>query len=179
MTPPVPDQRALRVQGRHSHQEVACQCRQAALAWEAAFLQLARTELTDMAHAANLSISYSAERSIQDEISRESFADASTVAWSYAAMLVYVSLALASVPGTAVARLGWGKALLVHSRLGLGVGGVAIVVAAVLGALGLTSLCGAPSSLISLEACSHDLWHHFWESMCLQAANRGADIHSH
>ncbi len=104
-----------------------------------------------MAHAANLSSSYSAERSIQDEISRESFADASTVAWSYAAMLAYVSVALASIPASAVVRMGWGRAILLHSKVGLGVGGVAIVLAAVLGALGLTSLCGIWCSLISLE----------------------------
>lgn len=127
------------------------QCREEAVTWEAAFLDLAATELTDLAAAANLSLSYSAERSIQDEISRESFADASTVAWSYAAMLLYVSVALASIPVSAVSRLGWGRAILVHSKVGLGLGGVAIVLAAVLAALGVTSLCGTWSSLISLE----------------------------
>ncbi len=45
--------------------------RKAALAWEAAFLKLAKGRLSDMAAAANLSLSYSAERSVQDELSRE------------------------------------------------------------------------------------------------------------
>lgn len=36
--------------------------RSAALAWEAAFIQLATHELRDMAHAANLSFAFQAER---------------------------------------------------------------------------------------------------------------------
>lgn len=42
-----------------------------AAAWEAAFLALARDELVSMAAAANLSLSFGAERSVQDELQRE------------------------------------------------------------------------------------------------------------
>ena len=65
-------------------------CRDAALAWEAAFLKLAATEVRVMAETAGLRVSFSTERSVQDELSRESSADAGTVLLSYLAMLVCV-----------------------------------------------------------------------------------------
>ena len=66
-------------------------CREAALAWESAFLQLAAHEITAMAGAAGLRLSFSTERSVQDELSRESGADAGTVLLSYLAMLACAS----------------------------------------------------------------------------------------
>ena len=54
-------------------------CRVAAEAWEAAFLELAAGELSAMAGAAGLDLSFSAERSVQDELARESYADLGTV----------------------------------------------------------------------------------------------------
>ena len=62
-------------------------CREATLSWEAVFLQLAANELTAMAEDAGLRLSFSAERSVEDELSRESSADAGTVLLSYLAML--------------------------------------------------------------------------------------------
>lgn len=59
----------------------------AALAWETAFLHLSATRLADMAAAADLNLSYSSERSVEDELGRESGADGATVALSYVAML--------------------------------------------------------------------------------------------
>lgn len=46
--------------------------REAALAWEAAFVRLASTRLAAMAEGAGLRLSFSTERSVQDELSRES-----------------------------------------------------------------------------------------------------------
>ena len=46
--------------------------RDAALAWEAAFVRLASTQLAAMAEGAGLRLSFSTERSVQDELSRES-----------------------------------------------------------------------------------------------------------
>ena len=56
-----------------------CGCRAAAEAWEAAFVELARTQLTGMAANAGLRLSFSSERSVADELARESYADVSTV----------------------------------------------------------------------------------------------------
>lgn len=163
---------------------------EAARAWEAALVSLARGRLSDMAAAANLSLSFSTERSVADELQRESAADVPSVAGSYAAMLAYIALALGGLPRSlthpltaAAARLaaaitgkqpqsqppgpgsgpGTGRGpwswswlgaaeVLVTSRAGLGLGGVAVVGASVAGALGL--LCGPaglPATLIVLE----------------------------
>ena len=126
-------------------------CRLAALAWEAGFLELARTRLTDMASAARLSLTFSAERSIRDEIDRETYTDMGTVALSYAVMLLYIACALGTLPH----RPSW-RDVLVHSRAALGLGGVLIVAASVVGALGLCSAFGLWSALINLEvrACA-------------------------
>ena len=48
--------------------------REAALAWEAAFVGLAAGRLSAMAQGAGLRLSFSAERSVQDELARESTA---------------------------------------------------------------------------------------------------------
>ena len=150
------------------------------MAWEAAFVRLAAGNLTAMCEAAGLRLSYSAERSVEDELSRESSTDARTVLLSYLAMLMcapspmlckhivlacvckhscvgqlqwcsvlstsprtasltllarvmprYIAVALSSLPRGAP----W-QAMLVQSRLGLGIGGVAIVAASVTVALG-------------------------------------------
>lgn len=45
----------------------------------------------------NLTISFNSERSIEDEINRESESDLSTVVVSYAIMFVYISLALGHI----------------------------------------------------------------------------------
>lgn len=45
----------------------------------------------------NLTISFSAERSIEDEIDRESNSDVTTIVISYVIMFVYISLALGHI----------------------------------------------------------------------------------
>ena len=47
--------------------------RAAAEAWEAAFVELAHSNLSDVAAAAGLRLSFSAERSVADELARESY----------------------------------------------------------------------------------------------------------
>ncbi|KAJ9512863.1 hypothetical protein QJQ45_029163, partial [Haematococcus lacustris] len=121
--------------------------RAAALAWEAAFLQLAQEVLRPMARAANITLSFSAERSVQDELQRESRSDAVTVALSYAAMLLYITLALGALPPSR-SHL---TRLLVTSRASLGLSGVLIVAGSVVGALGLVSAAGLWSTLIIME----------------------------
>lgn len=49
----------------------------------------------------NLTISFSAERSIEDEIDRESYGDVGTVVISYAVMFVYISIALGHIKSAA------------------------------------------------------------------------------
>eukprot|EP00879_Flechtneria_rotunda_P012269 GHRR01012815.1.p1 GENE.GHRR01012815.1~~GHRR01012815.1.p1 ORF type:complete len:1130 (+),score=344.72 GHRR01012815.1:967-4356(+) len=120
--------------------------RAAALAWEEAFVQLAKTELSSMAAAAKLSLAFQAERSVEDELKRESYADASVVAISYLVMLGYIALALAALPPPQQLLQ-----VFVLSRASLGAGGVLIVASSVAGSLGLCSMFGMWSTLIIME----------------------------
>lgn len=70
------------------------------------------------------------------------------MAWSYVAMLVYVAAALSALP-----RGARPAALLVHSRIGLALGGVAIVACAVAGALG--ALPARTSALLPVCVCDY------------------------
>ena len=124
------------------------ECRDAALAWETAFLQLAQTRLKDLAAEANLKLSFSSERSVEDELARETASDSATVAVSYLVMLLYIALALGTIPAGSSS---W--AVLVYSRVGVGLTGVMIVGLSVLAALGICSLFGMWATLIILEAC--------------------------
>jgi Niemann-Pick C1 protein len=83
---------------------------------------------------------------VQDELTRESAADAGVVAASYAVMLLYIALALASLPPARQPLQA-----LVLSRAALGAGGVLIVASSVAGGLGLVSLLGLRSTLIIME----------------------------
>ena len=116
-------------------------------AWETAFLNLAAGKLTEMAGNLNLRLSYSAERSVQDELSRESGEDSTTVALSYLVMLIYVAIALGKIPKRGAT---W-QTVLVHGRSMLALGGVLIVGAAVAAALGICGWSGIGATLIIME----------------------------
>ena len=60
-----------------------------ALAWEKAFLEYMKSYENE-----NLAISFSAERSIQDELDRESNTDIVTILVSYLIMFLYITVAL-------------------------------------------------------------------------------------
>ncbi|GMH37538.1 hypothetical protein BSKO_05411 [Bryopsis sp. KO-2023] len=121
--------------------------RAAALAWEKAFIDVTLNKLKPMAEAANLTLSFLSERSVQDELERESYTDATTVALSYLAMLIYVAIALS---WTKQCPSQW-LDLAVHSRIFLALSGVLIVGCAVVGALGLCSWFGVKATLIIME----------------------------
>lgn len=64
-----------------------------AMAWEKAFLEYMKEYVKDSANA-NLTISFSAERAIQDELDRESDTDIITIFVSYMIMFLYITVAL-------------------------------------------------------------------------------------
>ncbi|TMS09700.1 NPC intracellular cholesterol transporter 1 [Larimichthys crocea] len=66
--------------------------REKAKAWEAEFIEFMKNFSNP-----NLTIAFSAERSIEDEITRESNSDISTIVVSYAIMFIYISLALGHI----------------------------------------------------------------------------------
>ncbi|XP_054841325.1 NPC intracellular cholesterol transporter 1 [Eublepharis macularius] len=108
------------------------------LAWESAFLDFVKNYDNP-----NLTISFSAERSIEDEINRESNGDVSTVLISYAVMFVYISIALGRIKSA--------RRFLVDSKISLGIAGVLIVLSSVACSLGIFSYFGVSLTLIVIE----------------------------
>ncbi|XP_045429817.1 NPC intracellular cholesterol transporter 1 isoform X4 [Pipistrellus kuhlii] len=91
----------------------------------------------------NLTISFVAERSIEDELNRESNSDIVTVVTSYAVMFLYISLALGHIRSC--------SRLLVDSKVSLGIAGILIVLSSVACSLGIFSYAGVPLTLIVIE----------------------------
>ncbi|KQJ84058.1 hypothetical protein BRADI_5g18407v3 [Brachypodium distachyon] len=115
-----------------------------AVAWERAYINLVKDEILPMVLAQNLTLSFSSESSIQDELNRESTADAITIVISYIVMFAYISFTLGDRPS----RL-W--SLLVSSKVLLGLSGVVLVMLSVLGSIGFFSAIGMKSTLIIME----------------------------
>uniref|UniRef100_A0A3P9APQ1 SSD domain-containing protein n=1 Tax=Esox lucius TaxID=8010 RepID=A0A3P9APQ1_ESOLU len=109
-----------------------------ALAWEIEFISFLKNFSNP-----NLTIAFNSERSIEDEINRESESDISTVVISYAIMFVYISLALGHIHSC--------KRVLVDSKVSLGIAGILIVLSSVACSLGIFSYAGVPLTLIVIE----------------------------
>ncbi|PIK57949.1 Niemann-Pick C1 protein [Apostichopus japonicus] len=109
-----------------------------AAAWESVYLDFLREYRNP-----NLSIAYQAERSVEDEIQRESTTDIYTIALSYLVMFGYVSIALGQFFSC--------SRLLIDTKIMLGLSGVVIVFCSVASAVGALSYCGVPATLIVIE----------------------------
>ncbi|WCJ40010.1 NPC intracellular cholesterol transporter 1 [Euphorbia peplus] len=114
-----------------------------AVAWEKAFIQLIEEELVPMVQSRNLTLSYSSESSIEEELKRESTADIITVLVSYLVMFAYISVTLGDVHH-------WSTFYL-SSKVLLGLSGVILVMLSVLGSVGFFSAVGVKSTLIIME----------------------------
>ncbi|CAE6150022.1 unnamed protein product [Arabidopsis arenosa] len=114
-----------------------------AVAWEKSFIQLAKEELLPMVRSKNLSLSFSSESSIEEELKRESTADVITIAASYLVMFVYISVTLGDAPQFST--------FYISSKVLLGLSGVVLVLLSVLGSVGVFSALGVKSTLIIME----------------------------
>ncbi|KAH9654814.1 SSD domain-containing protein [Citrus sinensis] len=127
-----------------------------AVAWEKAFIQLAkqvyledqialfyREELLPMVQSSNLTLSFSSESSLEEELKRESTADVVTIVASYLVMFAYISVALGDTPRF--------SSFYVSSKVLLGLSGVILVMLSVLGSVGFFSAIGVKSTLIIME----------------------------
>ncbi|KAF9686608.1 hypothetical protein SADUNF_Sadunf02G0006900 [Salix dunnii] len=113
------------------------------VAWEKAFIHLVKNELLPMVQSKNLTLSFSSESSIEEELKRESTADAITILISYLVMFAYISLTLGDTP-----RL---SSFYISSKVLLGLSGVMLVMSSVLGSVGFFSAIGVKSTLIIVE----------------------------
>uniref|UniRef100_A0A182NUF5 SSD domain-containing protein n=1 Tax=Anopheles dirus TaxID=7168 RepID=A0A182NUF5_9DIPT len=111
---------------------------QPALAWETEYVRFMQNWTR-----ANMSIAFTSERSIEDELARESQSDVSTILVSYIIMFAYIAISLGHVNQ-------WSRAL-IDSKVTLGLGGVAIVLASVVASVGIFGYIGVPATLIIVE----------------------------
>ncbi|XP_047170298.1 LOW QUALITY PROTEIN: NPC intracellular cholesterol transporter 1 [Vigna umbellata] len=114
-----------------------------AIAWEKAFIQLAKEELLPMVQSSNLTLSFSTESSIEEELKRESTADVVTILVSYIVMFAYISVTLGDTPHP--------SSFFLSSKVLLGLLGVLLVMFSVLGSVGFFSAIGVKSTLIIME----------------------------
>ena len=90
-----------------------------------------------------VTVSYFSERSVEDEIERQSRSDVVTIALSYLVMFGYVSLSLGQYIKP--------SRIFVDSKMALGLAGVLIVLASVSSSIGLTAYFGSKGTLIIVE----------------------------
>ena len=109
-----------------------------ALLWEKRFLDYMKTYNSKW-----FDVKYRAERSIEDEIERESKSDIKTVLISYLIMFLYIAIALGRIRNL--------KHVLVDMKVSLGVAGVALVTLSVWASVGVFSYMGIPTTLIIFE----------------------------
>lgn len=95
--------------------------------------------------SANMDVAFTSERSIEDELQRESESDVSTILVSYMIMFAYIAISLGHVEFRQYTRI------LIDSKITLGIGGVVIVLASVVSSVGMFGFVGIPATLIIVE----------------------------
>ncbi|XP_066140197.1 NPC intracellular cholesterol transporter 1 isoform X2 [Euwallacea fornicatus] len=90
-----------------------------------------------------MDIAFTSERSVEDELDRESQGDVITILISYLIMFAYIAVSLGQVNNC--------SRLLIDSKITLGLGGVTIVLASVVSSVGLFGFVGTPATLIIIE----------------------------
>ncbi|XP_018428643.1 PREDICTED: Niemann-Pick C1-like protein 1 [Nanorana parkeri] len=112
-----------------------------AMLWEEEFLKILKEYKNDP--KSNFTFAYMAERSLEDEISRTTTEDIPIFAISYLVIFIYISLALGEYSSC--------RRVLVDSKVTLGLGGILVVLGAVLASMGFYCYLGVPSTLIIVE----------------------------
>ncbi|XP_040820763.1 NPC1-like intracellular cholesterol transporter 1 isoform X2 [Ochotona curzoniae] len=109
--------------------------------WEEAFVR--EMQAFQLQRADRFQVAFMAERSLEDEINRTTAEDLPIFAISYLVTFLYIALALG--------RFSSWRRVLVDSKVTLGLGGVIVVLSAVMASMGFFSYLGIPSSLIILQ----------------------------
>ncbi|KAL7712334.1 Niemann-Pick C1 protein [Entamoeba marina] len=111
-----------------------------AMEWEKIYLEIMNRDYS------LVKVSYQAQRSVDDEINRETSMDIITVVCSYVVMFIYISLSL----GNSFYNFNY-KTIFVKSRILLGISGIAIVLFSVFTSAGFFSWIGVDASVIITE----------------------------
>ncbi|XP_076272104.1 Niemann-Pick type C-1a isoform X2 [Rhynchophorus ferrugineus] len=113
-----------------------------AMEWEKLFVEFmknyTKNNMSDF-----MDIAFTSERSIEDELDRESQGDVITILISYLIMFAYIAVSLGQLNSC--------SRLLIDSKVTLGLGGVVIVLASVVSSVGLFGFARLPATLIIIE----------------------------
>nr|XP_020019577.1 Niemann-Pick C1-like protein 1 [Castor canadensis] len=109
--------------------------------WEEAFLE--EMKAFQQRTAGKFQVAFMAERSLEDEINRTTIKDLPVFCVSYVVIFLYISLALGTYSSC--------DRVSVESKATLGLGGVTVVLGAVIAAMGFFSYLRIPSSLVILQ----------------------------
>ncbi|XP_043485324.1 NPC intracellular cholesterol transporter 1 isoform X2 [Leptopilina heterotoma] len=115
---------------------------QAAMEWEEKYISFMKN-WTQTEKPAYMDIAFTSERSIEDELNRESQSDILTILVSYLIMFAYIAVSLGQIRNC--------SHLLYDSKITLGLGGVLIVLASVICSVGIFGFIGVPATLIIIE----------------------------
>ncbi|KAI6651993.1 Niemann-Pick C1 protein-like [Oopsacas minuta] len=116
-------------------------------AWEAKYLEYIKNYTQQGKSRNNLTVAFLAERSLQDELERESESDIATIVISYAVMFAYIVLFIGKIPSYKHFCFDF----FVRSKLFIGFVGVSIVILSVLTSIGFACYYGEPLTLIIVE----------------------------
>ncbi|XP_033220867.1 NPC intracellular cholesterol transporter 1 [Belonocnema kinseyi] len=115
---------------------------QPAMEWEEKYVEFMKN-WTATKKPAYMDVAFTSERSIEDELNRESQSDVLTILVSYLIMFAYIAVSLGQIRNC--------SRLLYDSKITLGLGGVIIVLASVICSVGLFGFIGVPATLIIIE----------------------------
>lgn len=113
-----------------------------AMEWEKTFVEFMKN-WTANDKPKYMDVAFTSERSIEDELDRESQSDVATILISYLIMFAYIAVSLG--------QLNTCSRLLIDSKITLGLGGVLIVLASVISSVGLFGFTGLSATLIIIE----------------------------
>lgn len=112
---------------------------EASIEWEKEFLEI----VSNQSDTKLMKLAYKAEKSIKDELDRQSESDIVTIAVSYLIMFIYILLALGENSNL--------KSILIDGRFTVGFVGVLIVLLSVVSSLGFFFYLGIAATLIIVE----------------------------
>ncbi|XP_076168069.1 Niemann-Pick type C-1a isoform X2 [Ptiloglossa arizonensis] len=113
-----------------------------AMEWEKSYIEFMKNWIATK-KPAYMDIAFTSERSIEDELNRESQSDVLTILVSYIIMFAYIAISLGQIKTC--------TRILIDSKITLGLSGVLIVLASVVCSVGLFGFIGVPATLIIIE----------------------------
>ncbi|QQP55526.1 Uncharacterized protein FKW44_008742, partial [Caligus rogercresseyi] len=136
-----------------------------ALEWEKAFIQFIQEWTQKPENTKHMEFAFTSERSIEDELAKETYGDISTIAVSYIIMFIYITFSLGENTTwkrfmvvndlQAICFFFWTlKCIIIESNnciITLGLGGVIIVLLSVAASIGVFGFMDVPATLIIFE----------------------------